>query len=173
MSRNRFARSFAVSLAAITTIFAIPLMHCSTNTTSTTDTGARARLTADGGPGGCNSSTNPNSPIICIATDGSATPATVTAHQRMSNGAAVPILFKTASGTGTLNISLTSCSQITLGNGCGHGPTCNAQTVTNVNGTCTYSASVNGAAAADPIIVTDNCCPTGTETRGNSTEHRH
>lgn len=172
MSRNRFARSFAVTLAGIVTVFALPLMHCSTNTTSTTDTGMRAAVAEKGagGTGACGSSTNPFAPIICIAADGSATPASVTVHQR-NNNAANPVVFKTASGSGTLTINLTSCSQITLGSGCGRGPVCNAQTVTDVTGTCTYSASVNGAAAADPIIVTDNCCPSTTETRG-SADHR-
>lgn len=172
MSSHRFARSFAVSLAAIVAACAIPLMHCSTNSTPGTDTGARASLAADGGTGGCVSSTNPFGPIICIDTAGNATPSNVTVHQR-NNAGANPVVFKTQAGTGTLSISLTSCSQITLGSGCGNGPVCNARTIIDTTGTCTYSASVNGSAAADPIIVTDNCCPSSTETHGSSAEHRH
>jgi hypothetical protein len=162
MPSNRFGRSFAVSFGAIVALFAIPVMHCSTTTTPATDTGARA-LSADGG-GSCGSSTNPFAPIICIASDGSATPNSVLAHSKNNMGAN-PIVFKTANGTGTLAIS-TTCSQISLGSGCGHGPVCNARTVPEVTGTCTYSASVNGSTPADPIIVTDNCCPSTTETLG-------
>ncbi|HWS71088.1 MAG TPA: hypothetical protein VN605_03195 [Thermoanaerobaculia bacterium] len=167
MSRNRFARNFAVSMVAIAAVFAIPLMHCSTNTTPGTDTGARATALSEDTGGTCNPSSNPFAPIICIAADGSAMPNNVTIHSH-NNNARNPVVFKTANGTGTLTISLTSCSQITLGNGCGNGPVCNAQTVTTSTGTCTYSASNNGSAPADPIIVTDNCCPAS----GPEPEHR-
>ena len=159
MSRQSYARSLAISIAAIVAVCAIPLMHCTTSTTTPgTDTGARATALTDSGGGTCNSSTNPYSPIICIAADGTATPSNVTIHSH-NNNATNPVIFKTAGGSGTLTITLTSCSQITLGSGCGSGPVCNAQTVDGVTGTCTYSASVNGSTPADPIIVTDNCCP--------------
>jgi hypothetical protein len=166
MSNTRITRSFAVSLvAAVLVVVAMPLMHCSTNTTSGTDTGAQATsLAADSG-GSCKPSSNKFSPIVCIASDGSANPTNFTMHSH-NNSNANPIIFKTTGGSGKLTISLTSCSQITLGSGCGSGPVCNAQTVPGVTGTCTYSASVDGSAPADPIIVTDNCCPSpGTEHR--------
>lgn len=158
MSRNRFVRSFAVSLIAVFAVFALPLMHCSTNTTSSTDTGARsASLAAADVTGSCASSTNPYSPVVCISSDGTANPSSLTMHSH-NNNSANPLVFRTVSGGGTLTIS-TTCSQISLGSGCGSGPVCNAQSVPGNTGTCTYSASVSGGAPADPIIVTDNCCP--------------
>ena len=92
-------------------------------------------------------------------------PDSVLVHSKNNHAGANPIIFKTTNGIGTLTIS-TNCSQIALTTTCGNGATCIAHTVPGVTGTCTYAASVNGSPSADPIIVTDNCCPSTTDTFG-------
>ena len=156
MPRNRFARSFAVSIVVpILAVFAIPLMHCSTSTPPATDTGLRAASFDAGDSSTCVPNTNPNNPVICIRADGVADPDRLTMN-KMDHGVGNPIIWRTAAGGGTLTLNL-SCSQIETPM-C-HGGICIARTNPDSEGTCTYTANLDGVTGADPIIVTDNCCP--------------
>jgi hypothetical protein len=156
MSRNRFARSFAVSLvAAVLVVLAIPLTHCSTSMTPGTDTGMAASSLAAGNNSTCVPNTNPNNPVICIATGGVANPDTITMNKQ-DNGVGNPIIWRSAGGGGTLTLNL-SCPQIETPT-C-HGSICIARTNPSSQGTCTYTATLDGVTGTDPIIVTDNCCP--------------
>lgn len=156
MSRNRFARRFAVSMVAVASLLAVFLMRCSTSTAAppATDTGFQAaKLSGDAGAA-CAPSSNPNNPVICIASDGTANPPSLAMHNN-DHGAGNPIIWR-ADGGGALALNLT-CPQIDPPS-C-NGPICIGRTNPQSSGTCTYTASVNGVAGSDPIIVTDNCCP--------------
>ena len=158
MSRNRFARSFAVSMVVVGAVLAIPLMHCSTNATPGTDTGARpAHLAGDTAT--CTPNSSKVNPRVCVAADGSVRPDGF--HiQNKDNGRSVTVHFQTDSGTGVLDIRKNTCPQLVIT--CDGSANCTGLTVTDTFGDCSYTPVVNNHAAADPIIVTDNCCPTTT-----------
>jgi len=164
MPRNRFARSLAVSMVvAAFAVLAIPLTHCSTNSTPTTDTGVRANaLAGTAESAGCSPRPSPTDPVICIASDGTATPDTL----RMNNndhGVGNPIIWR-ADGGRRLSINV-NCPQVETPS-C-NGPICIGRTTPAADGPCTYTATIDGTTGTDPIIVTDQCCPApGTERPG-------
>lgn len=154
MSRNRFARSFAVSMVvAVFAVLAIPLMHCSSSMTPGTDTGMAAKRVA-ATETECTPNTSPNNPVICIRSDGTANPDWIRMN-KMDHGVGNPVIWRTDGG-GKLTLNLT-CPEIGPPN-C-RGGICIATTNPDVAGTCTYTATVDNVTGTDPIIVTDNCCP--------------
>jgi hypothetical protein len=156
MSRNRFARSVAVSLVALVALFTILLTHCTTSTAPATDTGVHPNPIVTGADA-CVPSSNPNNPVICIAPDGVADPDRLVMHAR-DHRVGNPIIWRSRDGAAlTLNLS---CEQVVTPN-C-NGPICIAHTNPEFTGTCSYTATVGGLTGSDPIIVTDNCCPAPT-----------
>jgi hypothetical protein len=155
MSRKPVTRSFVVSMVAILTLFAIPLMHCSTTATPATDTGVRTATL--GGTGECVPSDNPNNPVICVAKDGSVMPNPPDGLKVHNNdkGVGVPITWKTTE-MAALTISL-NCAQISTP--ICKGQVCASRTATTTTGPCEYTPRLDGQAGADPIIITDQCCP--------------
>lgn len=166
MSRNRFARSFAVSMVAVVSGLAIPLMHCSMKTRPSTDTGvAPSRLATETGP--CVPNNSKVNPRVCVQPDGSVQPDNFSI-QNKENGRPVTVKFQLDATTGTLDIRKVSCPQIAIA--CDGGMTCTGLTVMDTAGPCSYTPVVNNHAAADPIIVTDNCCPS---TEGDHPRPKH
>ncbi|HWS71089.1 MAG TPA: hypothetical protein VN605_03200 [Thermoanaerobaculia bacterium] len=151
-------------MVVIGAVFAIPLMHCATNTTPGTDTGLRARSFTEPGSARCTPNPDSNNPVICIDTAGVAVPDRVAMHSH-DHGVGNPILWRTADGGGTLTLNL-SCPGVVEQPIC-HGPICTSRATPITDGTCSYTAVVNGVGGSDPIIVTDNCCPAP----GPGTEH--
>lgn len=156
MSRNRVTVSFVLVVA----VCAIPLMHCSTNSTTAAG-GARPSASSNALVNfPCIPSSNPFAPVVCISAGGVADPDTIAVHSHADGLVPNRILFLNATGSGKLSIK--------LGDGCRNlnplslncvGGTCSVMTVPAVAGDCTYTAGIDGAMGADPIIVTDNCCP--------------
>ncbi len=162
MYKSRFARSFTASLALVASLLAIPLIRCSTSAAS-----GSGGVRASAATGNCNSSPNPQTPVICITTAG-VDPKTILVNSTRNGGGPVTIVMM-GPPTTTLGISTSgSCSNVVF-SACGHGPVCNATTVPGQAGTCTYTASLNGVTVTDPVIETDTCC--GTDTGGKGKPH--
>jgi hypothetical protein len=163
MSTNRFVPRFGTSLgtslAALLAIAALPLLHCSNMSSPPDASSSSANRLAEAG-GKCTPNSSKNNPKVCVAADGTVNPDNFHIQSR-DNGKPVIVRFATDTGTGTLKLTLNACVQLKLDPGCGSGATCTAETVMTESGPCTYTPTVDGKVAADPIIVTDNCCPVG------------
>jgi hypothetical protein len=158
MNKARIARSFTVSLTIVGSIFIIPLIRCaSTSSGSPTSRTFRTPVADCAGAG------DRKNPIVCIDSQGnpfSGQKRTFSNGRNTTN--AVPIVFIGPVGS-VLKVGASGpCQNVAFSPICGDsvGNICTAVTVTEMTGTCTYTASVNNVTGTDPTIETDNCCAT-------------
>jgi len=166
MPRNRFAVRLAVSAAVTVAVCVLPLVHCSTNTSAATGKApAGARVLAEGFP--CVPSTNPFAPVVCISAGGIADPDNVVVHSHADGLVPNRIVFLNATGSGRLSIRMgAGCTSLDARSLTCTAGTCSVLTIPQAAKQCDYTASIDGVMGSDPIIVTDNCCPTTTGEEG-------
>jgi len=154
---------FNLSIAAVAVMVAVMAMMLASCCTSRNGTGTTPQAMSADVAGPCHPNGSKINPRICIGGDGSTNPPSGLIIHSKNNGKPNKVQFQTATGTGVLAITLNTCTQLVLMPGCGTGAICDAETVTTLSGNCSYTPTINSSTAADPIIVTDGCCPTTEE----------